>query len=148
MKCLFGDTVGYAVLLHVMVLLMYFLSPEDEPWSRMNAYVIHPTQEWKDLNTKFVLQVYRDYVQLDSKEYLYDMYPRVKVGHVHSLFSLLMCIIIIYITLYEVVRIIRNFLVYFLFLLFLFFIFHIDIVYECIVLHCIVEINYLLGWDI
>ena len=45
----------------------------------MNAYVIHPTQEWKDLNTKFVLQVYRDYILLDSKEYLYDMYPRAKV---------------------------------------------------------------------
>ena len=53
--------------------------PDDEPWSRMNAYVIHPTQEWKDLNTKFVLQVYRDYILLDSKEYLYDMYPRAKV---------------------------------------------------------------------
>ena len=75
----FGDTVSHTMMLHAMVLLIYFLSTEDEPWSRMNAYVIHPTQEWKDLNTKFVLQVYRDYVQLDSKEYLYDMYPRVKV---------------------------------------------------------------------
>ncbi|KAI0227691.1 Non-lysosomal glucosylceramidase [Lamellibrachia satsuma] len=59
--------------------------PDDEPWSRMNAYIIHPTQEWKDLNTKFVLQVYRDYILLDSKEYLHDMYPHAKIVMEHSL---------------------------------------------------------------
>lgn len=58
--------------------------PDDEPWSRMNAYIIHPTQEWKDLNTKFVLQVYRDYILLDSKEYLHDMYPHAKVRTSHG----------------------------------------------------------------
>ena len=37
---------------------------EEEPWLKLNAYTIHPTVEWKDLNVKFVLQVYRDYVYL------------------------------------------------------------------------------------
>ena len=57
---------------HVMI-------PDDEPWTRLNAYFIHPTQEWKDLNVKFVLQVYRDYVHTKDKQYLVDMYPLVKV---------------------------------------------------------------------
>ncbi|GBG69799.1 hypothetical protein CBR_g4628 [Chara braunii] len=34
----------------------------SNPWIRLNAYNIHDTSRWKDLNSKFVLQVYRDYV--------------------------------------------------------------------------------------
>ncbi|XP_072815821.1 non-lysosomal glucosylceramidase isoform X2 [Vicugna pacos] len=30
--------------------------PDDEPWLRVNAYVVHDTADWKDLNLKFVLQ--------------------------------------------------------------------------------------------
>ncbi|KAK1428999.1 hypothetical protein QVD17_11198 [Tagetes erecta] len=32
-----------------------------DPWHEMNAYNIHDTSKWKDLNPKFVLQVYRDF---------------------------------------------------------------------------------------
>ncbi|KAK0057638.1 non-lysosomal glucosylceramidase [Biomphalaria pfeifferi] len=53
--------------------------PEDEPWKRVNAYNIHPTHDWKDLNLKFVLQVYRDYSALEDKKYLETMYPKCKV---------------------------------------------------------------------
>lgn len=55
-----------------------------------NAYPIHDVSEWRDLNTKFVLQVLRDYyfcenevdgvsykMHLDS--YLKDMYDVCKV---------------------------------------------------------------------
>lgn len=49
--------------------------PEDEPWGRLNAYIIHPTCEWKDLNLKFVLQTYRDFSVTKDKEYLQNMYP-------------------------------------------------------------------------
>ncbi|KAK7116158.1 non-lysosomal glucosylceramidase-like isoform X2 [Littorina saxatilis] len=49
--------------------------PEDEPWKRPNAYVIHPTYDWKDLNLKFVLQAYRDYSATKDKGYLETMYP-------------------------------------------------------------------------
>ena len=52
---------------------------EDEPWTRINAYRIYPTEDWKDLNTKFVLQVYRDYTHTQDMKYLTDMYPRAKV---------------------------------------------------------------------
>ncbi|CAJ0956535.1 unnamed protein product [Ranitomeya imitator] len=49
--------------------------PEDEPWQKLNAYLIHDTADWKDLNLKFVLQVYRDYYMTKSSTYLQDMWP-------------------------------------------------------------------------
>uniref|UniRef100_A0A3Q2XUW4 Non-lysosomal glucosylceramidase n=1 Tax=Hippocampus comes TaxID=109280 RepID=A0A3Q2XUW4_HIPCM len=49
--------------------------PDDEPWQRVNAYLIHDTAYWKDLNLKFVLQVYRDYHLTQDKQYLQDMWP-------------------------------------------------------------------------
>ncbi|XP_037116133.1 non-lysosomal glucosylceramidase-like isoform X1 [Syngnathus acus] len=49
--------------------------PDDEPWQRVNAYLIHDTAHWKDLNLKFVLQVYRDYHLTQDQQYLQDMWP-------------------------------------------------------------------------
>ncbi|XP_061468542.1 non-lysosomal glucosylceramidase [Rhineura floridana] len=49
--------------------------PDDEPWQRVNAYLIHDTASWKDLNLKFVLQVYRDYYLMGDSAYLRDMWP-------------------------------------------------------------------------
>ncbi|CAG12815.1 unnamed protein product, partial [Tetraodon nigroviridis] len=49
--------------------------PEDEPWQRVNAYLIHDTAGWKDLNLKFVLQVYRDFHLTQDAQYLRDMWP-------------------------------------------------------------------------
>lgn len=48
---------------------------DDEPWQRVNAYLIHDTARWKDLNLKFVLQVYRDYYLMKDSAYLRDMWP-------------------------------------------------------------------------
>lgn len=53
---------------------------EDEPWQRVNAYNIHPTVDWKDLNLKFVLQVYRDYYATKDRAFLEYMYPIMKVA--------------------------------------------------------------------
>lgn len=53
---------------------------EDEPWVRVNAYNIHPTVDWKDLNLKFVLQVYRDYHATGDTAFLEFMYPPMRVG--------------------------------------------------------------------
>ncbi|XP_070542370.1 non-lysosomal glucosylceramidase-like isoform X2 [Ptychodera flava] len=52
--------------------------PEDEPWLKVNAYHFHDTSDWKDLNLKFVLQVYRDYFCLKDMEYLQRMWPQVQ----------------------------------------------------------------------
>uniref|UniRef100_A0A8C9VF78 Non-lysosomal glucosylceramidase n=1 Tax=Scleropages formosus TaxID=113540 RepID=A0A8C9VF78_SCLFO len=49
--------------------------PDDEPWLRVNAYLIHDTANWKDLNLKFVLHVYRDFYLTQDKQYLEDMWP-------------------------------------------------------------------------
>uniref|UniRef100_A0A3P8XGU8 Non-lysosomal glucosylceramidase n=1 Tax=Esox lucius TaxID=8010 RepID=A0A3P8XGU8_ESOLU len=49
--------------------------PDDEPWDHVNAYLIHDTADWKDLNLKFVLQVYRDYHLTQDTQYLQDMWP-------------------------------------------------------------------------
>ncbi|XP_062828747.1 non-lysosomal glucosylceramidase [Anolis carolinensis] len=49
--------------------------PDEEPWQRVNAYLIHDTADWKDLNLKFVLQVYRDFFLTEDCTYLRDMWP-------------------------------------------------------------------------
>lgn len=51
----------------------------------MNSYPIHDVSEWRDLNTKFVLQVFRDYslmknnADIDSHQYICDMYDVCKI---------------------------------------------------------------------
>ncbi|XP_030376910.1 non-lysosomal glucosylceramidase isoform X1 [Scaptodrosophila lebanonensis] len=69
--------------------------PDEEPFTLINCYNIHDVNDWKDLNTKFVLQVYRDYYVLNElaqaqadnaskfssiefidKESLYEMYSQ------------------------------------------------------------------------
>lgn len=46
--------------------------PEDDPWIKVNAYRIHDVSEWRDLNLKFVISLWRDIywatqVQKDEK---------------------------------------------------------------------------------
>jgi len=44
----------------------YQLISFPEPFTLINCYNIHDVNDWKDLNTKFVLQVYRDYYVLNE----------------------------------------------------------------------------------
>ncbi len=37
-------------------------APNEAPWRRSNAYAFQDPNVWKDLNSKFVLLIYRDYV--------------------------------------------------------------------------------------
>ena len=67
-----------ASLPHCDYMRLYILT-EDEPWSNINCYSIHPTADWKDLNPKFVLQVMRDYHITKDKQYLSDMFSTVLV---------------------------------------------------------------------
>ncbi|KAD7478062.1 hypothetical protein E3N88_01198 [Mikania micrantha] len=48
-----------------------------DPWHEMNAYNIHDTSKWKDLNPKFVLQVYRDFAATGSFSFGTDVWPAV-----------------------------------------------------------------------
>lgn len=42
--------------------------PAEDPYNLINAYPIHDVSEWRDLNTKFILQAYRDYYVLNEFE--------------------------------------------------------------------------------
>lgn len=50
----------------------------------MNAYLIHDTADWKDLNLKFVLQVYRDFHLTQDTMYLQDMWPICQVQLIYA----------------------------------------------------------------
>ncbi|KIH64794.1 hypothetical protein ANCDUO_04890 [Ancylostoma duodenale] len=56
--------------------------PADEPWLCTNAYVMHDTGKWKDLNLKFVLTSWRDHVALprhpDDLSFLEHTWPAVQ----------------------------------------------------------------------
>ncbi|TKR93153.1 hypothetical protein L596_007658 [Steinernema carpocapsae] len=58
-------------------------NPAQDPWIDTNAYVMHDTGKWKDLNLKFVLTTYRDYAVLrsdveDRRRFLEFAWPVVK----------------------------------------------------------------------
>lgn len=48
-----------------------------DPWHEMNAYNIHDTSKWKDLNPKFVLQVYRDFAATGDMAFGREVWPAV-----------------------------------------------------------------------
>lgn len=52
----------------------------DDPWFEVNAYSIYNTDRWKDLNPKFVLQVYRDVVATGDKKFAQAVWPSVYVA--------------------------------------------------------------------
>ncbi|GAB6029054.1 Non-lysosomal glucosylceramidase [Chamberlinius hualienensis] len=53
--------------------------PDDGPWVIVNGYMAQDTSGWRDLNVKFVLQVYRDFIVTKDENYLKAMWPVVKV---------------------------------------------------------------------
>ncbi|KDP42470.1 hypothetical protein JCGZ_00267 [Jatropha curcas] len=48
-----------------------------DPWFEVNAYNLYNTDRWKDLNPKFVLQVYRDVVATGDKKFAEAVWPSV-----------------------------------------------------------------------
>lgn len=48
-----------------------------DPWYKINAYTLHNTDKWKDLNPKFVLQIYRDVVFTGDKSFAKAVWPAV-----------------------------------------------------------------------
>ncbi len=53
-------------------------SPVAAPWEQVNAYVMQDVSRWKDLNPKFVLQIYRDYALTGNREFLLEAWPAVR----------------------------------------------------------------------
>lgn len=52
----------------------------NDPWFEVNAYNIYNTDRWKDLNPKFVLQIYRDVVATGDKTFAQAVWPSVYVA--------------------------------------------------------------------
>ncbi|GAQ85127.1 hypothetical protein KFL_002200120 [Klebsormidium nitens] len=57
----------------------------DNPWVAVNAYNIHNTSTWKDLNPKFVLQVYRDFVATGDMKFARDCWEAVRSAMEYSM---------------------------------------------------------------
>lgn len=52
--------------------------PQEDPWYATNAYAYLDCGRWKDLNPKFVLQVYRNYAFTKDEDFLKYCWPAVK----------------------------------------------------------------------
>ena len=52
---------------------------DEEPWLLINAYIAHDTADWKDLGSKYILQIYRDFIYTQKKQFLIDVWPTIKV---------------------------------------------------------------------
>ncbi|GJN12628.1 hypothetical protein PR202_ga30923 [Eleusine coracana subsp. coracana] len=52
----------------------------NDPWLEVNAYMLHDPARWKDLNPKFVLQVYRDAVATGDAGFVHAAWPAVYVA--------------------------------------------------------------------
>ncbi len=57
--------------------------PDEDPWRKVNGYFLHNVNQWKDLNPKFVLQVYRDYVATGDVKFVCDVWPAVAAAIQH-----------------------------------------------------------------
>jgi len=57
-------------------------APEEDPFFKVNQFSWQNTDDWKDLNTKFVLMVYRDYVLTgrNDTQFLRDTWPSVQLS--------------------------------------------------------------------
>ncbi len=53
-------------------------APTEAPWDRPNAYAWQDVNIWKDLNTKFVLLIWRDYVFTGDRRLLEAAWPGVQ----------------------------------------------------------------------
>ncbi|ESR54893.1 hypothetical protein CICLE_v10018742mg [Citrus x clementina] len=52
----------------------------DDPWFEINSYNLFNSSRWKDLNSKFVLQVYRDFVATGDKTFARAVWPSVYIA--------------------------------------------------------------------
>jgi non-lysosomal glucosylceramidase len=58
--------------------------PDEDPWRLVNGYFLHDINLWKDLNPKFVLQIYRDYVATGDLEFVADVWPAVEAAMAYA----------------------------------------------------------------
>lgn len=54
--------------------------PDEDPWRLFNGYAFHDVSRWKDLNPKFIMQIYRDYLLTKNKAFLKETWSAVKAA--------------------------------------------------------------------
>jgi len=52
--------------------------PDEDPWRLVNGYFYHDSNKWKDLNPKFVLQVYRDFHLTGDRAFASEVWSAVQ----------------------------------------------------------------------
>jgi non-lysosomal glucosylceramidase len=52
--------------------------PDEDPWIKVNGYYVHDVNNWKDLNPKFVLQIYRDFILTSDRQFVLDTWEAVE----------------------------------------------------------------------
>jgi non-lysosomal glucosylceramidase len=57
--------------------------PERDPWIELNAYAFQDSTRWKDLNSKFVLQLWRDRVLFDDSSLVREGWSSVVMAMEH-----------------------------------------------------------------
>lgn len=55
-------------------------APFDSPFLRSNAYTWQNINDWKDLNLKYVLRAYRDYLLLEDQALLDQIWPTIPIA--------------------------------------------------------------------
>ncbi|MDR2431133.1 MAG: hypothetical protein LBD99_02630, partial [Candidatus Margulisbacteria bacterium] len=55
-------------------------SPKENPFFKPAAYTWQNTNYWKDLNPKFILLVYRDYVYAGDQKFLRELWPALQTA--------------------------------------------------------------------
>ncbi|MHA1686162.1 MAG: non-lysosomal glucosylceramidase [Candidatus Heimdallarchaeaceae archaeon] len=60
-------------------------SPLENPLVKVNAYILWDISKWKDLNPKFVLQIYRDFYATQDIDFLHEVWPAVKSAMEYAL---------------------------------------------------------------
>lgn len=52
-------------------------NPGEDPWNKINSYCIQDISRWKDLSSKFILQIYRDYIATKNKKFIEYIWPSI-----------------------------------------------------------------------
>lgn len=58
--------------------------PTEDLWRKLNVYYLSDSSQWKDLNPKFALQVYRDYALTKNDAFLREVWPAVKMAMAYT----------------------------------------------------------------
>jgi non-lysosomal glucosylceramidase len=78
MKIMYLKMYNFVTPFHVFFFFFFFFFfplLEEEPFEIINTYPIHDVCDWRDLNLKFVLQVFRDFSLWGDLKYLRAMWP-------------------------------------------------------------------------